>query len=123
MNKIIGLIIVIGMTASCKKKEVSVFVGKYKLVETLVDPGDGSGIFQSVSSDKTIEFSENYTVTSNGDLCSMSVDADVETSGTYSDLDSVLHSTSCSLNMLLDGDEIIITYPCIEPCQAKYEKL
>ena len=123
MKKIIVLAVGgIVMLTACKKEEVSPFLGKYKLIETLSDPGDGSGTFQAVTSDKMIEFEENHTVTSNGDLCSMSKEADGETTGTYSDLDSVLHSTSCSLDMEFDGNELIIIYPCIEPCKAKYIK-
>ena len=42
---------------SCEEEVTDVeLVGTFKLIETLSDPGDGSGKFRKISSDKTIEF-------------------------------------------------------------------
>lgn len=35
----------------------------------MADPGDGSGTFQPVESDKTIEFKNNGSVITNNSLC------------------------------------------------------
>lgn len=43
-------------------------IGRWRLTEVLLDPGDGSGTFQGVSSDKIIEFHSDGTVTSNGEI-------------------------------------------------------
>ncbi|WP_452222106.1 hypothetical protein [Lacinutrix salivirga] len=41
-------------------------IGNWKLIEVLVDPEDGSGTFQSIESNKTIEFKVNGIVKING---------------------------------------------------------
>lgn len=100
--------------------------GEWGLTEILADPGDGSGTFQPVQSNKTITFHSNGTVTCNGSLCDMSATSNQATSGTYSTADSTLGTLDCNLQMKLKfektGSTLIIQYPCIEPCKAKYEK-
>ena len=41
-------------------------IGKWKLIEQLADPGDGSGTFQPIESDIVIEFFSNGNVEVNG---------------------------------------------------------
>ncbi len=103
-------------------------IGKYDLIEVLVDFGGGNGTFGPVNSSKTIEFYRDGTVSSNGNLCEMfseETDPSSLSSGTYSLSDSTLQAlnpSNCKLDFELIGKELIITYPCIEPCKAKYLK-
>jgi len=119
-----------GVLISCSKSEDnknSDLIGKWKLVEVLADPGDGSGTFHSISSEKIIEFQSNGTVTSNGSICDMSFESVSSSSGTYSLSDSTINSSSCSNSPLkikfrMVGSELTINYPCDEACIAKYIK-
>ena len=45
------------------------------------------------------------------------------TSGVYSLEGSTLSLPNCNkLNFEINGDELIINYPCIEPCRLKYHR-
>lgn len=118
---------------SCDKDENPVnepentLIGNWKLIEVLADPGDGSGTFNAVQSSKIITFENGGIITSNGNLCDMSINSDDATSGTYSITDMTFNSTNCSnpdydFTFDKNGNILIINYPCIEPCRAKYEK-
>jgi len=115
---------------SCSKKEETKgsaeLVGVWKLTEVLSDPGDGSGTFHGVNSQKVIEFHADGTVTSNGDLCVLSIAADASSSGTYSLADYSIHSPGCALSMPVvfqkEGTTLTIYYPCIEGCAARFTK-
>ena len=115
---------------SCKQEEKVTtpppnngIFGRYELVEMLQDPGDGSGTFQPVTSNKTLELFTNGTITSNGNLCSMDPGTANPSSGVFSLADSSIVVAGCdTLNFDLDSSTLIINYPCIEPCRAKYQK-
>ncbi|WP_118194163.1 lipocalin family protein [Albibacterium indicum] len=132
MKKIILTLAIIGVLASCDKNDKTVhnteLIGDWKLIEVLADPGDGSGTFTAVESDKIISFKNNGIITSNGRLCDMSMNSDSPSSGTYSIADSTFTSPDCldpeysNYSFEHDRDILIINYPCIEPCRAKYKK-
>ena len=131
MKKIIFTLITAGILFSCNNDDDSNtetnLIGDWKLIEVLADPGDGSGTFNSVESEKIITFKNDGTITSNGNLCDMSISSDNQTSGTYSNLEMTFNSTNCNdsaydFTFEQNGDILIINYPCIEPCQAKYIK-
>ncbi|MDD3788879.1 MAG: hypothetical protein PHO94_09315 [Petrimonas sp.] len=87
MKKILVLLIFCGVLFSCDKSddtENTELIGKWKLTEVLADPGDGSGTFHKVSSNKTIEFQPNGAITSNGSICEMLGETTIPSSGTYS---------------------------------------
>lgn len=117
------------LVAACEKKdkETAEITGSWKLIELYGDPGDGSGDFTPVESEKIIEFRADGTVWSNGDICLMSPAAAAPTTGTYSAEDSTINSVSClsEINIFFEirGEYLILSYPCIEPCQAKFEKI
>ena len=124
---VLGLVITL---SSCDKnddeKTDSSLIGEWGLTEVLGDPGDGSGTFQAVESNKVIVFHDDGTVTSNGVICDMSIEANESSSGTYSLVDSTISSDNCTNQMKIAfrqyDSELILSYPCIEPCLAKYEK-
>lgn len=115
---------------SCSNDDIALsteLVGKWELIELFADPGDGNTEFFSVESKKTLTFKKNGTLISNGNLCSMSVDSDNSSSGSYSASESTFTSPECpdpdyNYSFEQNGDILIIDYPCIEPCRAKYKK-
>lgn len=131
MKKIAVLFLLVGIVYGCTKNEVNLkesdLMGKWKLIEVLADPGDGSGTFRQVNSNKIIEFHSDGTLTSNGSICNMSTEADSPSSATYSLSDSTINSPECEntamrLKFERSGSTLIISYPCIEPCRAKFIK-
>jgi hypothetical protein len=131
MNKLLSLLLCLGLLSSCEKKDSAgeaVLAGKWKLIQTLVDPGDGSGKFKNVNSNKIIEFHEDGTVTSNGLICEISVEATEPDSGTYSLVDSTLSPRNCpyserEIYFDINGPYLLIYYPCDEACISKFKKI
>ncbi|OBX27182.1 hypothetical protein LX77_02692 [Gelidibacter algens] len=131
MKKLIFTLITVGILFSCNKNDDSnsntELIGNWKLIEVLADPGDGNGTYSAVESEKIITFHSDGTLTSNGTLCDMSIEANNSTSGTYS-ISNLTFSTAVCNNsdyeyqLEQNGNILIITYPCIEPCKAKYTK-
>ena len=101
-------------------------LGKWQLMETLADPGDGSGEFMPVISERTIEFFSDSTFISNGSICIMAITADNQSSGTFS-IDNLLvddcATVGFGINYKLEGANLIIYYPCIEGCGHKFTKI
>lgn len=130
--KTIALALVLMLTFfSCTKKNESKIdselIGVWKLTEVLADPGDGSGTYHAVDTDKTIEFHADGTLTSNSAICNMAVDPSKPSYGTYSLADSTIRSTNCQdsgfkIWFRKVGSNLILNYPCIEPCGEKYVK-
>ena len=128
-HKLISLFIL--LCFSCNSDDdsntVNTITGEWLLIEVLADPGDGSGQFRRVDSDKRISFMEDRTFSSNGDVCSFSILSDGPTDGTYQEDDNGLFIDCDSpfpspvRLQLLDGN-LILTFTCIEPCQQKFRK-
>ncbi len=102
--------------------------GRWQLKAVLYDPGDGSGTFKAVDSEKYIEFLSNQEVRSNGNLCNGGTSFEEPSSGVYVLPDSTLQIDECPQNILstrfrIQNGKLILSYPCIEPCEEKYVKL
>lgn len=112
---------------SCNKVEISSknspLIGNWKLTEILADPGNGSGTFNPVTSNKTLTFDANGTVSSNGTICDMSTVSNTSSTGTYTTTTNSINSSSTTIIYELTGTTLILNYPCIEPCKAKYIKI
>lgn len=130
MKKIALLALVIVTLAACKKNDPNSIIGTWKLIEENFDPGDGSGTFQPVDSDKTLTFKKNGTVTSNSNLCSISSADPIDTEATYNEEERKIEVADCfggSIDgftffyEIIDG-ELIVSYPCFEGCQQKFIK-
>lgn len=133
MKKYFFLLMTVGFFFACEKEDVnpidncdSELIGEWSLIEVYADPG-GGGTFEPVESNKKVTFHSDGTISSNGDLCSMSIAANSATTGTYSLIDSTFSSSSClnpdyKYKFEQSEDILIINYPCIEPCQMKYKK-
>lgn len=129
MKKILTLLLCAEVVLACSEKEDydSELTGRWKLTEMLADPGDGSGTFQTVSSEKILEFHADRTISSNGSICQMSADSDSPSTGTYTLPDSTITSAGCSdlpikISFRKTGSQLLLFYPCIEGCISKYEK-
>lgn len=130
MKKSILLLSIFFIVFSSCKKDDDVIIDDhvesfdtYLLTEILADPGDGSGTFQTIESEKYIKLFSDGTASSNGDLCRMSSETNMATSGTYSMADSTISSADCSsLPFELNGNEMIVYYQCIEACRGKFIK-
>lgn len=121
-----AILVILSLFTSCKKNKRDSLTGTWELKEVLMDPGNGSGVFTAVGSDKNLVFHTNGNVNSNGIICDMSIESNTSTAGTYSAIDSTIISTACP-NLILkyevSGDTLILIYPSIEACKAKYIKV
>lgn len=112
--------------------------GKWKLIETKNDPGDGSGVYKSIVSEKTIEFSAEGTFTINGPLCELSTltgeifSGKVTSSSQNFPHNILISNEPCDLDNLLGNEYgfmiensnlIIYWSACIEGCSQKYHKI
>lgn len=116
------------------KENETILFGKWKIIEQLMDPGDGSGVFQSITSDRTVEFFSNGTVTANGVLCYITTEVGTNSIGTFINTsdndfsDGEITPSDCSFDGLkvyykIEGSNLILWYQCIEGCGQKFEKI
>ena len=103
-------------------------VGTWNLIEVYADPGDGSGDFVPIESDKRIEFMADGSMSSNANLCFIFSDVGETSIGTYSEEDSSFDISDCdnepaTANYEIIDSHLIVYYPCIEACDEKYEKI
>jgi hypothetical protein len=127
--KILSIILLVSTyLLSCSSTKQTNILGTWKLTEQRLDIGDGNSTFTKIKSGKTLTFLANGTITSNGAICFMTKTPEVETTGVYDTLSKTLTSKDCPETALkiryelLDGN-LIISYPCMEPCQQKFVKL
>ncbi|WP_142783464.1 hypothetical protein [Changchengzhania lutea] len=81
---------------------------------------------------RTIHFFDDGSVKSNGSLCFMTADVGETHTGIYTEMpndfsDGEITSEKCGLNETkvyydLDGNHLILWYPCIEGCAQKFTK-
>ncbi len=137
MKKPLLLLILLTIISACNNDDDTIqtevsnnsnpIVGQWKLTEQLLDPGDGSGTFMAVTSNKTIAFYMDGSVISNGNLCTPSTNTIIGTVGTFNE-NQFITSSACATSLgieyeLLTDTSLLITYPCIETCQEKYIKI
>ncbi|OUR94258.1 hypothetical protein A9Q87_01020 [Flavobacteriales bacterium 34_180_T64] len=133
MKKEVLFFALIGLLFSCNNDDSNNYsetelIGRWKLAETLADPGDGSGTFSTVISEKIIQFHADGIVTSNGTLCDLSILSETPSNGTYSMTELTISSSECvssglGISFELSSSILIMNYPCIEPCKAKFIKI
>lgn len=133
--KVLKLILFSLLLLSCRENpdETSI-TGTWKLTEQLVDPGDGSGKFAHVSSNKTITFKTDGTYTSNGSFCYINTDSGENSNGSYSYTNSEKSMTPLNcmttyfaiqkLTLKIENGNLIISnFGCIEQCAQKFVKI
>lgn len=117
----------------CADTQVGIgdLTGTWRLVEILADPGDGSGTFQPVDSDNTIQFFNDLTFQTNNSLCGH-LNPDSQTSvGAVDTTQMTLVIDGCEYDGLQveyhfelnEYGQFILYFPCIEPCANKYIKI
>ena len=115
---------------SCNDDEIVApeLIGTWQLSEVLADPGDGSGTFTPVESNRTVTFLSSGKVESSESLCPGEI-SQGKGIGIYSLQDSTIIATcpdqEISINMTFTIEEanLILIYPCIEACAEKYVKV
>ena len=134
MKNLFSLILLSILAIACGDKEQDDLffnegdiVGNWRLIETLLDPGDGSGVYKPSTLNVNLEIFDDGSVVSNGMLCGLgeSVNGQVQ-QGQFFAEDSLITSSCDSLPLSLGVNHmetiLILSYPCIEPCLAKFEK-
>ncbi len=129
MKKYISFCLILALLSlsDCEKDD-RVLTGVWRLTERLSDPGDGSGIFTPVDSERTIRFSANGTYTANEDICDFLHGTSSPSSGQYDLEENRLMPEGCvsagfnSLGIEVNGRELIISYLCEEGCRHKYKR-
>lgn len=135
---VLALIIFSCTSDDSKPKGETELIGKWKLIEQLADPGDGSGTFQTIDSKRIIEFLSDGTIEINGELCVMSSEvgdketgAFITTSSNEADTtyDGEIISNTCNSRSarvyfdLTTSGNLILWYSCIEGCGQKFTKI
>lgn len=148
MKKFIYLFAIafIFLSISCKKDEsesdVNQLLGKWKLVQIYADPGDGSGTWRTIESNKTREFKANgKMIVTNGATCLGfgSKDKKVATYelrpyiGDHLDDPNTENKKMDRYNLMIkdcgsailtfENGHLKILFPCIEGCGELYEKV
>ena len=126
-GKILFLILfVISLTIEAQVSDKNL-IGKWRLKQVLSDPGDGSGDFEFIKSEKTIEFFTDGKVVSNGSICGPYHQIGKKSEGTYSKENKTISPSGCGketkMNYELKNGYLIIHYSCKEGCAEKYEKI
>src|SRR6267154_988717 len=113
------LLFILGICAGCEYKDLPTtsagLVGKWRLTQRLADPGDGSGVFTGVTSNKTISFFSDSTFQSTGSMCQLSIAGDQFTSGNYSPHHNTITPLDCKTTPLrifyvIQDDDLIVYY-------------
>jgi len=119
--------IVLCSCSSDDEPEATELIGTWKLTEMYSDPGDGSGSFRPVDSQKTIQFMSNETFQSNGTLCHLSLESNSQSRGTFSESSKTIAPEGCEIDVDLTYEfksgNLIIYYFCIEGCGEKFKKI
>lgn len=115
--------------------DIPELTGTWLLVEQYSDPGDGSGGFMEVDSEKVIHFLEDGIFKSNGKLCNLDKTIGPNTLGKYVVNDTLtsfspenyLLPEGCNfvdykVHIRFDERSLILAYPCIEGCAQKFKK-
>lgn len=131
-GRLLMLVHVLLLSFSCNSDDDTVtqenLTGEWLLIEVLSDPGDGSGQFRTVESDKRISITDNGTYSSNGDICSFSTLSGDPSEGSYQEDDNGFFVDCDSpfpspVRLNIDNGNLILTFTCIEPCQQKFRRL
>jgi hypothetical protein len=119
LHNLILVFIILSLTACEKSGSDNLITGKWKLTETLADPGDGSGKWQSVSGSKTyLILNSDGSITGSGDT----------SFNQYRIIDDRMiefvfqNGTTTIRNYKLSGNSLEISGGCYEACGTRYKK-
>lgn len=126
MKQVILFLLVLSSCSQNSEIDSTVLVGRWKLIERLVDPGDGSGTYQPVSGNSYIDFFADGTFTANTPMCPIDQANNQPSSGTYDSVSLILSFNNCSsfvISYEISGNNLILHPPCFEDCGSKYIKI
>lgn len=117
--------------SACEDKDIATPAtpSTWELIETLADPGDGSGTFQPVKSERRLNLLADGTYTAEGDICSFSTEGDTQSTGVYDISRGTIFPNECGtiggtpLQLSISGDVLTIGYLCFEPCEHRYRRV
>lgn len=140
MKKIIVILALLPLFA-CEKDSEESFIPEdvcglntttWVLTEEYYDPGDGSGEFMATTNSKSITWTNTGTFSAEGNLCYMGASPDAEVDTSFGIIDTVAQTftiDACNGSTLVlsyelneDENELLLYYPCIEPCILKFIK-
>ncbi len=108
--------------------ESPILMSTWQLIETLFDPGDGSGTFTPIDSDKIIRLWDDGSIQANGAFCPLEVDPTSEfvEVGTYSTANETFTINDCNgieqeMMYKIEASILRVYFPCIEPCAWKFQ--
>lgn len=133
----ITLLTLFSLFSGCEKDKITSttgIVGEWKLAEELISGaiifGEPPADFEPVQSDKTISFTATGMFFSNGEMCTMSNQASNPSDGMFYEALLTIEPEGCQfasptsgITYQLDGDTLIIIYPCYESCVQKYYRI
>lgn len=126
MKNIVWLFISFILFSCNENEETSIQNSEWKLSEIYMDPGDGSGDFSAVSSNKILIFYSDNTFTCSGNICALGIETENPTTGTVDWDNHKLWVENCIFSEIpftLNENQLILYYPsCIEVCAMKYLK-
>mgnify|MGYP000597635736 CR=1 FL=1 len=82
-------------------------VGIWELKELSIDPGDGSGTFETTKSSLTIEFKNDGTLISTGEMCNVFGEVTEGSNGVYSTENLMIMTTLCQVRFEMSGNDLI----------------
>ena len=121
MKKVLPILLALFLFSGCEKEsfDTDELIGSWKLIETLADPGDGSGTFRPYDGNQVLDFHRDSTISYTEPLCSneITVEMRFDTSTIFGD------ECSYSYSYELKDGYLYLYQPCIEPCALKFEKI
>lgn len=133
MKKLLLPLLAAFALSSCQKDQddrlnLTVLEGTWLLTEALFDPGDGSGEFRKIDSERQLSLTPENAYSANYDIC-QAIEAGENFSGTFERIDAQEFLIPCAGSLLnsvqgrLEDGFLILYYPCDEPCAYKFRKI
>jgi hypothetical protein len=130
---ILVMVISLLMLSACSKDRLdpldqNSLYGSWKLIEVLLDPGDGSGQFVPSDTGEQLILERDQTYLSNWEPCNPGAGAGETFRGTFTVPEPGSFVISCesaqvsSVTGSLQNGFLIISYGCTEPCLYKFLK-
>jgi len=133
MKKGFLLLLAACVLSACQKDQddrltLTVLEGTWLLTEVLFDPGDGSGAFRKVDSERQLSLAPDNTFSANYDVC-QAIEEGEKFSGSFDRIDTHEFLIQCAGSLLnsvqgrLEEGYLVLYYPCDEPCAYKFRKI
>lgn len=133
MKKLLLLLVAAFALPACQEDQddrlnLAVLEGTWLLTEVLFDPGDGSGEFRKIDSERQMSLAPDNTYNANYDVC-QAIEEGEKFSGSFERIDAQEFLIPCAGSLLnsvqgrLEDGFLVLYYPCDEPCAYKFRKI